>query len=56
MLYDFSDRTIVDTGSAGVLAIELVRTLADCIANIVALSRGHEASNRLAQRILSFVI
>ncbi len=41
-LYDFSGRTALVTGGTGVLAREIVATLAQCNANVVVLSRSHE--------------
>jgi NAD(P)-dependent dehydrogenase (short-subunit alcohol dehydrogenase family) len=41
-LYDFSGRTVLVTGGTGVLAWEIVTTLAQCNANVVVLSRNHE--------------
>lgn len=41
-LYDFSGRTVLVTGGTGVLAWEIVTTLAHCNANMVVLSRDHE--------------
>jgi NAD(P)-dependent dehydrogenase (short-subunit alcohol dehydrogenase family) len=41
-LYDFSGRTVLVTGGTGVLAGEIVTTLAKCNANVVVLSRNHE--------------
>ena len=40
--YDFSGRTILVTGGTGVLAWEIVTTLARCNANMAVLSRNHE--------------
>ena len=41
-LYDFTDRTVLVTGGAGVLAFEIARTLVECNANVVILSRDQE--------------
>src|SRR5918995_1014564 len=46
-LYDFSGRTVLVTGGTGVLARELVTTLAQCNANVVGLSRNHEQGSML---------
>lgn len=46
-LYDFSDRTVLVTGGTGVLAWEIVTTLAQCNANVVVLSRNHEQGSML---------
>ena len=40
--YDFSGRTVLVTGGTGVLAWEIVTTLAWCSANVVVLSRNQE--------------
>ena len=52
-LYDFSDRTVLVTGGAGVLAVEMVRTLAECNANVVVLSRNQEQSASRREERLS---
>lgn len=41
-LYDFTDRTVLVTGGAGVLGFEIARTLVECNANVVILSRNPE--------------
>ena len=41
-LYDFTDRTVLVTGGAGVLGFEIVRTLVECNANVAILSRNEE--------------
>ena len=41
-LYDFTDRTVLVTGGAGVLGFEIARTLVECNANVVILSRDQE--------------
>ncbi len=46
-LYDFSSRTVLVTGGTGVLAWEIVTTLAQCNANVVVLSRSHEQGSTL---------
>lgn len=46
-LYDFSGRTVLVTGGTGVLAWEIVTTLAQCNANVVVLSRNHEQGSML---------
>ena len=46
-LYDFSGRTVLITGGTGVLAWEIVTTLAQCNANVVVLSRNHEQGSML---------
>ena len=40
--YDFGGRTVLVTGGAGVLGFEIVRTLVECNANVVILSRNQE--------------
>lgn len=47
-LYDFTDRTVLVTGGAGVLGFEIVRTLVECNATVVILSRDQK---RAAQAI-----
>ena len=46
--YDFGGRTVLVTGGAGVLGFEIARTLVECNANVVILSRNQE---RAAQSI-----
>jgi NAD(P)-dependent dehydrogenase (short-subunit alcohol dehydrogenase family) len=46
--YDFTGRTVLVTGGAGVLGFEIARTLVECNANVVILSRNQE---RAAQSI-----
>lgn len=41
-LYDFTHRTVLVTGGAGVLGLEIVRTLVQCNATVIILSRNHE--------------
>lgn len=48
-LYDFTDRTVLITGGAGVLGLAMTRTLLECNASIVILSRDQE---RAAQAIV----
>ena len=50
-LYDFSNRTVLITGGAGVLASEMVRTLAGCNANVVILGRKEDAAKKLIAEI-----
>ena len=50
-LYDFSDRTVLVTGGAGVLGVDIVRTLAACNANVVVLSRNVERGANLVAEI-----
>ena len=50
--YDFAGRTVLITGGAGVLGFEIARTLVECNANVVILSRNQE---RAAQSIAGIV-
>ena len=50
-LYDFSNRTILVTGGAGVLAIEIVRALVECNASVVVLSRNQEQGAKAVEEI-----
>jgi NAD(P)-dependent dehydrogenase (short-subunit alcohol dehydrogenase family) len=45
-LFDFTDRTILVTGGAGALGIEISRMLAECNANVVILSRNAERGKK----------
>ena len=54
-LYDFSGRTVLVTGGTGVLAWEIVTTLAQCNANVVVLSRNHEQGSMLVAEHLKSV-
>ena len=45
-LYDFTERTVLVTGGAGVLGLEIVRTLVQCNANVIVLSRNHERATK----------
>jgi NAD(P)-dependent dehydrogenase (short-subunit alcohol dehydrogenase family) len=51
-LYDFTDRTALVTGGAGVLGLEIVRTLVQCNANVIVLSRNHE---RATESIAAYI-
>ena len=44
--YDFTNRTVLVTGGAGVLGLEIVRTLVQCNANVIVLSRNHERARK----------
>lgn len=44
--YDFTNRTILVTGGAGVLGLEIVRTLMQYNANVMVLSRNHERATK----------
>jgi NAD(P)-dependent dehydrogenase (short-subunit alcohol dehydrogenase family) len=45
-LYDFTGRTVLVTGGAGVLGLGIVRTLVQCNAKVIVLSRNHERAAR----------
>lgn len=44
--YDFTNRTVMVTGGAGVLGLEIVRTLVQCNANVIVLSRNSERATK----------
>ena len=44
--YDFKGRTALVTGGAGVLGFEIARTLVECNANVVILSRNQERAEK----------
>src|SRR5689334_17245799 len=44
--YDFTDRTVLVTGGAGVLGLEIVRALVQCNANVIVLSRNLERATK----------
>ena len=44
--YDFTDRTVLVTGGAGVLGLEIVRALVQCNANVIVLSRNQEQATK----------
>jgi NAD(P)-dependent dehydrogenase (short-subunit alcohol dehydrogenase family) len=50
-LYDFTDQTVLITGGAGVLGIEIARTLAACNANVIILSRNAERGEKSVSEI-----
>jgi len=54
-LYDFSGRAVLVTGGTGVLAREIVTTLAQCNANVVVLSRNHEQGLMLVEEAFKSV-
>ena len=54
-LYDFSGRAVLVTGGTGVLAREIVTTLAQCNANVVVLSRNHEQGLMLLEEAFKSV-
>jgi NAD(P)-dependent dehydrogenase (short-subunit alcohol dehydrogenase family) len=49
--YDFTGRTILVTGGAGVLGFEIARTLVECNANVAILSRNQERAEKLIAEI-----
>jgi NAD(P)-dependent dehydrogenase (short-subunit alcohol dehydrogenase family) len=51
-MYDFSGKTAVVTGGAGVLCAEIVRALAACNANVAVLDRALDLAEKLAQSIV----
>src|SRR5215212_929432 len=53
--YDFTGRTVLVTGGAGVLGFEIVRTLVGCNANVVILSRNQERAEQLIAEITKTV-
>ena len=50
-LYDFSNRTVLVTGGTGVLAVEMVRTLTECNANVAVLSRNQKQGAKVVEEI-----
>jgi NAD(P)-dependent dehydrogenase (short-subunit alcohol dehydrogenase family) len=50
-LYDFTGRTVLVTGGAGVLGFGMVRTLVECNANVVILSRNQDRATKLIAEI-----
>lgn len=49
-LYDFSDRTVLVTGGAGVLGSEIACALVGCNANVVILDRDQELAQKAIER------
>jgi NAD(P)-dependent dehydrogenase (short-subunit alcohol dehydrogenase family) len=49
-LYDFSDRTAVITGGAGIIGGEMACALVGCCANVAILDRAPELADRLIER------
>jgi NAD(P)-dependent dehydrogenase (short-subunit alcohol dehydrogenase family) len=49
-LYDFTDRTVLVTGGAGVLGSEIACALVGCHANVVILDRDQELAQRVIER------
>jgi NAD(P)-dependent dehydrogenase (short-subunit alcohol dehydrogenase family) len=54
-LYDFSDRTVVVTGGAGVLGGEIACALVGCNANVVILDRDLELAQKTIERFPKMV-
>ena len=50
--YDFAGRTVLVTGGAGVLGLEIVHTLVECNANVIILSRNRE---RAAKSVAEYI-
>ena len=50
-LYDFTGRTAVITGGAGVLGSEMARALAGCNANVVILGRDQKLAQKVVERL-----
>jgi NAD(P)-dependent dehydrogenase (short-subunit alcohol dehydrogenase family) len=50
-LYDFTGKTVVITGGAGILGSEMASALAGCRANVVILDRDGALAERLVSRI-----
>jgi len=49
--YDFTGRTALVTGGAGVLGFEIARTLVECNANVVILNRNQERAEKSIAKI-----
>src|SRR5512143_450191 len=49
-LYDFSDRTVLVTGGAGVLGSEIACALVGCRANVVILDRDQDLAQKVIER------
>jgi NAD(P)-dependent dehydrogenase (short-subunit alcohol dehydrogenase family) len=54
-LYDFTGRTALVTGGAGVLGLEIVRTLVQCNANVIVLSRNYERATQSVAKYIKSV-
>jgi NAD(P)-dependent dehydrogenase (short-subunit alcohol dehydrogenase family) len=50
-LYDFTGRTVLITGGAGVLGLEISRNLVECNANVVILSRNSKHGEKSVSEI-----
>jgi NAD(P)-dependent dehydrogenase (short-subunit alcohol dehydrogenase family) len=55
-LYDFTGRTIVISGGAGVLASEIACALVGCNANVVILDRDMQLAEKVIERFASNII
>ena len=53
--YDFTGRTVLVTGGAGVLGFEIAHTLVECNANVVILSRNQEHAAQSIAEIVKAV-
>jgi len=53
--YDFTGRTVLVTGGAGVLGFEIAHTLFECNANVVILSRNQERAKKSIAEITKAV-
>lgn len=53
--YDFTDRTVLVTGGAGVLGLEIVHTLVECNANVIILSRNRERAAKCVAEYMTQV-
>lgn len=54
-LYDFTGRTIVVTGGAGVLGLTIVRTLVECHADVIILSRNQKRATEMVAASLESI-
>ena len=53
--YDFTGRTVLVTGGAGVLGLEIVHTLVECNANVIILSRNRERAAKAVAEYMTQV-
>jgi NAD(P)-dependent dehydrogenase (short-subunit alcohol dehydrogenase family) len=51
-LYDFSNRTVLVTAGISGLSIEIVRTLAECNANVIVLSRNQVRATKALMKLV----
>src|SRR5512141_1794482 len=54
-MYDFTDRTVLVTGGAGVLGSEIACALVGCNANVVILDRDQELAQKVIERFPKMV-